>query len=70
MLKQIVKENVKAILSENKKAMSVSFAVLIPTLEGNPKMVKLLYNLSISVAIRNAKWNQLPILCLVVFNIF
>jgi len=34
VLKQIVKENVKDILSENKEAMSVSFAVLIRTLEG------------------------------------
>jgi hypothetical protein len=41
MLKQIVKENVKATLSKNKEAIWVSFAVLMPTLEGNPKMVSL-----------------------------
>jgi hypothetical protein len=45
MLKQIFKENDKAILSENKQAMSVSFAVLIQNLDGNPEMVRLVYNL-------------------------
>ena len=46
MLKQILKENIKAILSENKEeAMSLSVAVLIRTLEGNPEMVKSVYNL-------------------------
>jgi hypothetical protein len=44
-LKQIVKENVKAVLSQNKKLISVSFAALIQTLKNNPEMAKLIYNI-------------------------
>jgi hypothetical protein len=41
-LKQIVKENVKDILSENKKLIPVSFAALIQMLRADPEMVKLI----------------------------
>ena len=44
-LKQIVKKSVKAILSDNKKLISVSFAALIQTLKANPQMVKLIQNI-------------------------
>jgi hypothetical protein len=44
-LKQIVKENAKAALSENKQVISVSFAALIQTLKTDPEMVKLFYNI-------------------------
>jgi F0F1-type ATP synthase gamma subunit len=44
-LKQIVKENVKAVLSDNKKLISVSFAALIQTLKADPQMVKLIQNI-------------------------
>jgi predicted DNA-binding protein YlxM (UPF0122 family) len=44
-LKQLVKENVKAILSENKQVISISFTVLIHTLKSDPQMVKLIQNM-------------------------
>jgi hypothetical protein len=44
-LKQKVKENVKAVLAENKQVISVSFAALIQTLKADPEMVKLIYNI-------------------------
>jgi F0F1-type ATP synthase gamma subunit len=44
-LKQMVKENVKAILSENKQVISISFTVLIHTLKSDPQMVKLIQNM-------------------------
>jgi len=40
-LKTIVKENVKAVLSENKKLISVFFAVLIHTIKADPQMINL-----------------------------
>ena len=43
-LEQTVKENVKAVLSENKQLILVSFVVLIQTLKADPQMVKLIYN--------------------------
>jgi hypothetical protein len=45
-LNQIAKENVKAILSDNKILLSYSFAALIQTLKADPEMVKLIYNIS------------------------
>jgi DNA-binding CsgD family transcriptional regulator len=45
-LKQIVKENVKAVLSENKKLISISFVALIQTLKADPEIVKLIQNIS------------------------
>jgi hypothetical protein len=44
-LKQIIKENVKAALSENKQLISVSLAALIHTLKSDPEMTKLIYNI-------------------------
>jgi chromosome segregation ATPase len=44
-LKAIVKEIVKAVLSENKQVISVSFAALIQTLKADPEMVKLIQNI-------------------------
>ena len=43
-LEQTVKENVKAVLVENKQLILVSFVVLIQTLKADPQMVKLIYN--------------------------
>jgi hypothetical protein len=43
-LKQIVKEN-EAVLAENKKLISVSFAALIQTLKSDPDMIKLIQNM-------------------------
>jgi DNA repair ATPase RecN len=45
-LKQIVKESVKAALSENKKLISVAFTALLQTLTSDPQMVKLIYSMS------------------------
>ncbi|HEX5979041.1 MAG TPA: hypothetical protein VFY68_17290 [Nitrososphaeraceae archaeon] len=45
-LKQVVKENVKAILSDNKIVISISFAAVIQTLKNDPEMVKLIQNIA------------------------
>jgi hypothetical protein len=44
-LKAIIKENVKAAVSENKKLISISFVALIQTLKDDPEMVKLIQNI-------------------------
>jgi hypothetical protein len=44
-LKQAVKENVKAVLSDNKILISLSFAALILTLKADPQMLKLIQNM-------------------------
>ncbi|MDQ3970137.1 MAG: hypothetical protein M3227_00420 [Thermoproteota archaeon] len=43
-IKAIVKENIKEVLSENKKLILVSFVALIQTLKADPQMVKLIQN--------------------------
>jgi DNA-binding protein YbaB/transposase len=45
-VKQIVKENVKAVLSERRVLISISFEALIQTLKADPEMVKLIQNVS------------------------
>jgi hypothetical protein len=47
-IKQIAKESVKAVLSDNKILISVSFAALIQTFKNDPEMVKLIHNISIA----------------------
>ncbi|HJU79163.1 MAG TPA: hypothetical protein VJ599_06320 [Nitrososphaeraceae archaeon] len=44
-LKQIVKENVKVVLSEKRILISISFAAVIQTLKDNPQTVKLFQNI-------------------------
>jgi hypothetical protein len=44
-LKQIAKENVKAVLSDNKILVSAAFATIIQTLKNDPQMVKLIYDI-------------------------
>ena len=44
-IKQVAKENVKAILADNKELISVSFAALIQTIKVDPQMVKLIQNI-------------------------
>jgi hypothetical protein len=44
-LKQIIKENVKVVLSENKKLISISFVALIQTIKADSQMVKLIQNI-------------------------
>ena len=44
-VKQIVKENVEVVLSENKKLISISFVALIQTIKADPQMVKLIQNI-------------------------
>jgi hypothetical protein len=41
-LKQIAKENVKAVLSDNKIVISTAFAALIQTIKADPQMVNLI----------------------------
>jgi hypothetical protein len=43
-LKHIIKENVKAVLSEKRVLISISFAAVIQTLKADPQMVKLIQN--------------------------
>ena len=45
-LNQIVKENVKAVLSEKRVLISISFAAVIQTLKADPQMIKLIQNIS------------------------
>jgi NAD dependent epimerase/dehydratase family enzyme len=45
ILKHIIKENVKAALSENRKLISISFVALIQTIKADPQMVKLIQNI-------------------------
>jgi DNA-binding CsgD family transcriptional regulator len=49
-LKQIVKENVKVVLSENKQVISLSFVALIQTLKNDPQFAKLIQNMPIANA--------------------
>ena len=44
-LKSIVKENVKAVLTNNKQLISISFVALIQTLKDNPEIVELIQNI-------------------------
>jgi hypothetical protein len=44
-LKQVAKENVKAVLSDNKILISTAFAAVIQTLKADPQMVKLIQNI-------------------------
>jgi hypothetical protein len=44
-VRQIVKENVKAILSDNKILISISFVAIIQTIKADPQMVKLIQNM-------------------------
>ena len=44
-LKHIIKENIKAALSDNKKLISISFVALIQTIRADPQMVKLIQNI-------------------------
>ncbi len=45
-LKQIVKENVKVVLSEKRVLISISFAAVIQTLKDNPQTVNLIQNIA------------------------
>src|SRR5215217_154604 len=47
-LKQIIKENIRDILSNNKILISTAFAALLQTLKDNPEMANLNYNISIA----------------------
>jgi predicted RNase H-like nuclease (RuvC/YqgF family) len=44
-LKHIIKENVKAALSDNKKLISISFVAIIQTIKADPQTVKLIQNM-------------------------
>jgi DNA-binding CsgD family transcriptional regulator len=44
-VKQIAKENVKVVLSENKKLISASFVALIQTLKADPQMINIIYRI-------------------------
>jgi hypothetical protein len=45
-LKHIIKENVKAVLSEKRVLISISFAAVIQTLKDNPQMINLIQNIA------------------------
>jgi hypothetical protein len=44
-LKQLVKENVKAALSENRQIISVAFTALLQTLKSDPQMINIIYKI-------------------------
>jgi hypothetical protein len=43
-LKQIIKESIETVITENKKLISVSFTAIIQTLKDDLQMVNLIYN--------------------------
>jgi hypothetical protein len=45
-LKEIVKENVKVVLSHNRRLISVSYVALIQTLKADPEMIKLIHSIT------------------------
>jgi hypothetical protein len=45
-LNQIVKESVKAVLSDNKILLSISFAALIQTIKNDPQMTNLIHKIA------------------------
>jgi hypothetical protein len=45
-IKQIVEENVKAVLSDNKMLISTAFAAMIQTLKADPQMINLIQNIT------------------------
>jgi hypothetical protein len=45
-LNQFIRENVKAVLAENRKIISVFFAAIIQTLKADPEMVNLIQNIA------------------------
>ena len=47
-LKQIVKENVKAAVSQNTELIPIAFAAIIQTLKDDPQMANLIYNIHTS----------------------
>ena len=54
-LKQIVKEIIKAVLSENKQIISLSFVALIQIIKADPEMVKLIQNIPRANDVNNTK---------------
>ena len=54
-LKQIVKENVKSFLAENKQVISVAFTALFQTLKTDPEMLNVIYNILDNWAIIDGK---------------
>jgi hypothetical protein len=44
-IKQIVKEYVKAALSENKQVISVAFTALLQTLKSDPQIINIIYKI-------------------------
>ena len=45
-IKHIIKENVKAVLSEKRILISISFAAVIQTLKADTQMIKLIQNIA------------------------
>ena len=45
-LRQIVKESVKAVLTNNKQLISISFVALFQTLQNDPEIIKAIYSMS------------------------
>jgi hypothetical protein len=54
-LKEVIKENIKDLLSDNKMVISVSFTAMIQTLKADPQMVKLVQNIP---TVNNGKHND------------
>jgi hypothetical protein len=57
-LTQFVKENVKAVISENKQVISVSFAAIIQTIKNDPEMVKLIHHMPAATDSKQYKDNN------------
>jgi hypothetical protein len=67
-IRQMVEENVKAVLSENRKLISISFVALIQTLKNDPEMVKLIQNMASANDSEQYKDNHINIIKYLEFN--
>jgi hypothetical protein len=57
-LQHFVKENVKAVLSENRQVISVSFTALMQTLKANSQLANLIYSISAANYVEQHKDNN------------
>jgi hypothetical protein len=60
-IKKIVKENVKAVLSDNKILISTAFAAIIQTLKSDPELVNLIHKIPTTNNSEQRKYNDINI---------
>jgi hypothetical protein len=60
-IKKIVKENVKAVLSDNKILISTAFAAIIQTLKSDPELVNVIHKIPTTNNSEQRKYNDINI---------